>query len=633
MGRVGIAFLLLLAVDLVLEWVAPASLLLSVLRLGTLITGGWLIVRLLRLTARNAVWRLRNRLLVTYLFIAVLPILLILGLAVVSWFFLTQQLVVYLVASELDRRIQGLRTAANSIVNTDPDSRPFLIAQMTELFYRERYPGIEILVRQADRSIRYPADATLPPPHGGWKPTNGVMLRDGHLYVWSHEKVENGDVTVTAPMTREFLAGLVPSIGVVAFGQTTADRLRVSGVVPASRLPPAISRFDRPFMWYASVPTADWETPDRELGGFLMVRSRPSAVLATIFNRRADLAQSLLVTLLFIITIVFVIVEVISLLIGITMTRTITSAVHRLYEGTHRVTAGDFSHRIEVQGRDQLAELGQSFNQMTENIERLLVVAKEKERLQSEIEIAREVQNQLYPRVVPQTRTLRLTAVCQPARMVSGDYYDYENMRDTQIALAIGDVAGKGISAALLMATLQSSLRTQLQSWLDQTASKNGAKPPMVSTSEVVSCLNTQLHSYTSAEKFATFCLGVYDEPSGVLTYTNAGHLPPILIRRGVPQRLDVNGTVVGAFPFSKYDESHISLQSGDLMVFFTDGISEPENEYGEMYGEDRLTDLICHNAHLGENQIIDLVLSSVHQWTASEELQDDMTILLARRV
>jgi sigma-B regulation protein RsbU (phosphoserine phosphatase) len=163
--------------------------------------------------------------------------------------------------------------------------------------------------------------------------------------------------------------------------------------------------------------------------------------------------------------------------------------------------------------------------------------------------------------------------------------------------------------------------------------SANGAGPRVVSTSHVVSHLNSQLHSYTSAEKYATFCLGVYDEPTGVLTYTNAGHLPPILVRRGESQRLDVNGTVVGAFPFSKYDESHVELQPGDLLVFFTDGISEPENEYGEMYGEDRLVDLVTHNCHLGENQIIELVLSSVRQWTASEELQDDMTIMLARRV
>jgi phosphoserine phosphatase RsbU/P len=322
-------------------------------------------------------------------------------------------------------------------------------------------------------------------------------------------------------------------------------------------------------------------------------------------------------------------VEIISVIIGISMTRTITGAVHRLYEGTQHMIHGDFSHRIEVKGKDQLAELSRSFNSMIENLERLLVVAKEKERLQSEIEIAREVQSQLYPRSVPKTETLRLTAICQPARMVSGDYYDYEAIRGKRIALAVGDVAGKGISAALLMATLQSSLRTQLQGW---DASCNG-EPPQVSPSRLVSRLNSQLYTYTSPEKYATFCLGVFDEASGSFAYTNAGHLPPLLFRDGEAQHLDVNGTVVGAFPFSSYGESRVDLRSGDLLVCFTDGITEPENEYGEMFGEERLVDLIAKNSHRNEEQIIEMVLASVRQWTSSEELQDDMTIMLARRV
>jgi sigma-B regulation protein RsbU (phosphoserine phosphatase) len=184
------------------------------------------------------------------------------------------------------------------------------------------------------------------------------------------------------------------------------------------------------------------------------------------------------------------------------------------------------------------------------------------------------------------------------------------------------------------MATLQSSLRTQLQSWLEVAAAAgNGTVMPAVSTSHLMSRLNNQLHAYTSPEKYATFCLGVYDEPTGAFTYTNAGHLPPVLVREGVPERLDVNGTVVGAFPFSIYGESRVEMKSGDLLVCFTDGITEPENEYGEMFGEDRLTDLIARNSHRSEEQIIEIVLSSVNQWTASEELQDDMTILLARRV
>jgi sigma-B regulation protein RsbU (phosphoserine phosphatase) len=309
------------------------------------------------------------------------------------------------------------------------------------------------------------------------------------------------------------------------------------------------------------------------------------------------------------------------------MTRNITGAVHHLYEGTHRIMRGDFSHRIEVHGKDQLAELGVSFNRMTENLARLLTVAKEKERLQSEIEIAREVQNQLYPRAAPQTESMRLTAVCRPARMVSGDYYDYECTRDTYLALAIGDVAGKGISAALLMATLQSSLRTQLNAHL------NGNQDGPPSAARLVSQLNQYLYANTSAEKYTTLCLGLYDEVASSFVYTNGGHLPPALVRKGAVTRLDVNGTVVGAFPFAEYGESRISLEPGDLLVFFTDGVTEPENEYGEMFGEERFLDLVARHAHLGEDEIVRTVVESVREWTGSDELQDDMTLLLARRV
>jgi sigma-B regulation protein RsbU (phosphoserine phosphatase) len=145
--------------------------------------------------------------------------------------------------------------------------------------------------------------------------------------------------------------------------------------------------------------------------------------------------------------------------------------------------------------------------------------------------------------------------------------------------------------------------------------------------------LNTQLHAYTSPEKYATFCFGIFDEPTGIFTYTNAGHLPPLLVRDGAAERLDVNGTVVGAFPFAKFDESRLELKSNDLLVCFTDGITEPENEYGEMFGEDRLIELIARSSHLNDEQIVEVVLDAVREWTATDELQDDMTVLLARRV
>lgn len=633
LGRVGIIFIVLLCAYALLLRLAPRPGLLALLQVAILISGLWLAVRLLRMAARQAIWRLRNRLLVTYLFIAVVPVLLLATLAGAGSWFLANQLAVYLVTSELDRRIDELRAAVHSVARSEPRNRAGVMNGMSDLFYKDRYPGFEMVLRESGQVYHYPPDGTLPPPRDGWQPTSGVLLRDDHFYAWSYDRTSTGDVTVVAALTSDFLASLVPHLGMVELNESGARGARGS---TQGTLPPAANRFDSEVVWAATLPTADWDHPGHESQGFIIVvRSRISAVMNAVFNRKSDVFQGVLQSILIGGPILFLIVEAISLLIGISMTRTITGAVHRLYEGTQKVIGGDFKHRIEVTGRDQLAELSHSFNRMTENLERLLLVAKEKERLQSEIEIAREVQSQLFPRRVPEARTLRMKAVCQPARMVSGDYYDYETIRDSQIALAIGDVAGKGISAALLMATLQSSLRTQLQSWLEvaAAAAANGTFTAAVSTSVLVSRLNNQLHAYTSQEKYATFCLGVYDEISGVFTYTNAGHLPPILVRDGVPSRLDVNGTVVGAFPFTRYDESHVELSSGDFLTFFTDGVTEPENEYGEMFGEDRLVDLIARNAHRDDDQIIQIVLDSVHQWTASEELQDDMTILLARRV
>jgi phosphoserine phosphatase RsbU/P len=640
-GRVGLVFALLLVLYVALRLLAPASIWTANVQLGLIVTGTWLVLRLLRPLARRAVWRLRNRLLVAYVFIAVVPFLLVAALAGLSGYWLVRQLAVYLVTSELDRRVDSLQTFTESVVRTSPESRPFIMERNIDLFYRSRFPGIQVLLRETgNRQIRYPEGATPPAPLPGWEPTSGVLVRDGHYFLWSYARTGTGDVTVTAPLSKDFLANLVPNLGLVDIGRATGGALPVNiaqarNLVSTRSMPPPRSRFDSEVVWFATLPAADWMHPDHtEDRLFISVRSRLSAVLAAVFNRHADYAQGAVQFFLILNAIVFVVVEIVSVVIGIGMTRSITGAVHRLYEGTQKVIEGDLSHRILVTGNDQLAELSRSFNRMTENVERLLIVAKEKERIEADIEIAREVQRQLFPHELPLLRTLRVKAVCRPARLVSGDYFDYEMLCETQVALAIADVAGKGISAALLMAALQSSLKSQLQNSAELSLSAgNGHKAAELSTSHLVSNLNKQLHATTSPEKYATFCLGVYDEPSSTFSYTNAGHLPPLLVRQGEVTRLEVNGTVVGAFPFSLYDESHLTLESGDLLVWYTDGVTEPENEYGQMFGEERLIELLARNADREEDEIIRVVLDSVRQWTASDELQDDMTVMVARRV
>jgi sigma-B regulation protein RsbU (phosphoserine phosphatase) len=392
-------------------------------------------------------------------------------------------------------------------------------------------------------------------------------------------------------------------------------------------LAPPRHRLDVALTWGVPIPVAAWESPQESASGLLAVRFRPSTVLDVVARPQAQGAN--LLYWLYLIAGAFLTIEVISLYIGVSITRTITSAFEALYEGTERIRRGEFSHRIEVRGRDQMATVSESFNRMAEYLERLLEVAKEKERMQAELEIAREVQRQLYPRNVPRLRTLELVAQCRPARMVSGDYYDYQALGDSSAVLAVGDVAGKGISAALLMATLQAALRTHVRAYLEQAAGGSHA----LSTSRLVTELNRQLFADTAPEKYATFYFGLYEDASGVLTYTNAGHLPPLVVRRGRVITLEVNGMVVGAFPAARYGESRLLLEPGDLLVCYTDGVTETENEYGELFGERRLIEVLLRHAHRPTERVLAAVVEAVEEWTRTPELQDDLTLLVARRV
>jgi sigma-B regulation protein RsbU (phosphoserine phosphatase) len=500
-----------------------------------------------------------------------------------------------------------------------------------------RYPGLEVLIRDKSE-IRYPEDARIEAPPGGWGKTGGMVDKGGQLYAWAHAVSQQRDVTITVPLTFEYLSELVPHLGEVTYlpsepaAQTGAkggskERVRRN----ADAIPPAVNRADIEVEWITFVPSAVWDHPPQMTKTALRIRTRFSAVYRTLTGPQSDLAENLAAVFFLFFAILFLLMELVALIIGVSLTRTITGAVQGLYEGTQKIRVGNFAHRIGVRGDDQLADLGSSFNRMTEDLERLVAVAKEKERLQAEIELAREVQAQLYPKALPSLKTLDLLAACMPARMVSGDYFDYQKLLDNQCAMAVGDVAGKGISAALLMATVGSSLRTQLRNSMEQSL-QAGANHQPIPTSRLVAQLNKQIYNDTAPEKYLTFYFGIYDDDSGILTYTNAGHLPPILIRRGEVQRLDVNGTVVGAFPFSEYGESSLQLESGDLLVCYTDGITEPENDYGEMFGDDRLIEVLLRNAGRADQKVVDAVMEAVLSWTGSPELQDDMTMLLARR-
>ncbi len=203
----------------------------------------------------------------------------------------------------------------------------------------------------------------------------------------------------------------------------------------------------------------DWATGEqKKAGAVLRVQTRPSVLYTRLFAALGDFATGVEYTLLFA-AVVFAIIELLALLIGTRLTRTVTGAVAQLYNATEHINRGDFSHRISVQSHDQLATLANSFNSMTASIENLIEEQKEKQRLQNELTIAQEVQTQLYPQHISQLASLEVFGFCRPARTVSGDYYDFLTLNSDRLILAVGDVSGKGISAALLMATIHSAVR------------------------------------------------------------------------------------------------------------------------------------------------------------------------------
>jgi sigma-B regulation protein RsbU (phosphoserine phosphatase) len=278
---------------------------------------------------------------------------------------------------------------------------------------------------------------------------------------------------------------------------------------------------------------------------------------------------------------------------------------------------------------------------------RLVQEVAEEERLRQELEIATTVQRRLFPECPPDVASLELAGVCHPARGVGGDYYDFILLGEGKVGIAVADVAGKGISAALLMSTVQASLRSQAPS-------VNG------NLVELVSSMNKLLHVSTDSASYATFFYAQFDEKSGLLTYVNAGHNPPLLVRAikgakahgvgqatgaGVGKRavkaemkaesegaamdgLTTGGPIIGAFPFSVYRQETIQMESGDLLLAYTDGVTEAFNPAGEEFGEERLRQLVASSAHLSAQTLTEKIVDAVNEWCQDTPQHDDLTLV-----
>jgi sigma-B regulation protein RsbU (phosphoserine phosphatase) len=440
-----------------------------------------------------------------------------------------------------------------------------------------------------------------------------------------------------------------------------ASRDGQSGSVYGGVEPNAVYFCDLRVPFISTMDITDWDTGESDSVP-IEVHSRPSLLYRQLFGGSlggivTDFIRDGLIAL----CIVFALIEALALVMAIRLSRKITGNVHALYAATQRVDHGDFVHRIHVprdETPDQLGELARSFNVMTGSLERLLVEQKEKERLQSELTIAQEVQANLFPLQQHDLPTLQLHGVCRPARTVSGDYYDflifhYPNAPDgtpgaeSGVAIVLGDISGKGISAALLMATLHSAVRAYRLASEDlvysdttyagliasrEAAAGDGGKL-FESPGRILSLLNRHLYRTTQAEKYATLFLAHYNAETARLTYSNAGHLPPLVLSRdGKVRRLDRGGTVVGLMDGMRYEEDSFQMHSGDILVAYSDGVTEPENDFGE-FGESRLMEIVARYRDQPLEVISAQVMLALDAWIGAEEQPDDITLVLARQV
>ena len=257
--------------------------------------------------------------------------------------------------------------------------------------------------------------------------------------------------------------------------------------------------------------------------------------------------------------------------------------------------------------------------ELTESVKREVA---QRVRVDRELEIAREVQQRLFPQKLPEVKGLDFAGYCRPAEGVGGDYYDFIHLPDHSLGIAVGDVSGKGIAAALMMASLQASLRGQ-------------TIKPCATLSEMIQHINKLVYEASAENRYATFFYAQYDPITLAMRYVNAGHNPPLVWRQedGGHKfiRLEDGGTVVGLFPEFPFCEGIVQLAKGDVLVAFTDGISEAMNHLDEEYGEDRLTESLCAMKPRSAADMITHILAKVDSFTAGAKQHDDMTLVVVR--
>ncbi|MGO8717776.1 MAG: PP2C family protein-serine/threonine phosphatase [Acidobacteriaceae bacterium] len=614
------------------------------LRFVGLLAAFYLLYRFWSRWRSQLLWSLRNRLIVAYLFIAVVPIILLLIFASLLGQIIYSQLGAYLLYHDIEDRLQMLSSSAASIAaaesqlpaSMDQETLEKVLAAQVQIAESKQLPGLAVNFAVDPEYFREVAGP-------GARSFTGLVQQGTQLHLAGMREADSPRgrrfIELSVLVTSEFLEGLAPDLGPIDVtlaqtveGDSARTAVRIGGksyravgrvvtkkralLPPESWWDPVVDGFSRLNATYLEADRVS----ERNHPVFAFFKARPSPLNRRIFSSLGDLSGAKVFELK-LIGVFFFLIELAALVIGVVLTLAITRTISGLSRATQSVQEGNLSARVPVERRDQLGMLAESFNSMTSSISRSITEQKQLQRLENEISIAREVQDQLFPRNLPHVEGVEIEAICRAARSVSGDYYDFIQLTPTQVAIAIADISGKGISAALLMASLQAALRSQLLT----PGSEN------LSTAELVSRLNKHMVRNTGDDRFATFFIAVYDLATRKLRYTNAGHLPGLCLSEGRTKHLDVGGIVLGVLEDYPYQEGSVDVPPDAVLIGYSDGLVEPENAYGEEFGVSRLEAAAQSVRQASPRKIVESLMIAAEEWSGSPEQADDMTVIVAK--
>jgi sigma-B regulation protein RsbU (phosphoserine phosphatase) len=681
---------------------------------GVAIAAGavYFLIELFLLAKRRLLWRVRRKLILSYIFIGFVPAILIAVFFVLGALLLLFNFSSYLLQAEvrsLDDRARLAATSAALEIQRDGarDARGTLSRLQSGL--QAEFPGVSLAVVPAARACTRGNSQLSSLNSQVSSSTSELKVESAELVSgpWTHVDVpasvpawigcegfagllaashreRSGDVTEMFVRGVGFPDSSMPGYAVIVDLPDITDRLRrntgvdlrsVAAVDVAGRAAKPIEARAgeapeprdgganlpaRRLSWVTFLDYHDWNSGEP---GTLLVNTqlniqdiygRISAAQGVVGDR--PFGQALLLVLLVVVGGLFFVIEVVALVVGSALARSITGSVHELFTGTERVRQGDFSHKIAITAKDQLGELAGSFNDMTASIEDLLRQKEEKKRLEEELRIAHEIQMSLLPQGPLAMPGLSATALCIPAREVGGDYYDFLPLDDHRVGVLIADVSGKGTSAALYMAQLKG---------LVLSLSRIHASPR-----DLLVAANRIIARHLDARSFITMTYAIVDLRARTMTYARAGHTPLIHVPGGGittinaetaehaekigsagsassalnvvsrPRRARIlapSGLVVGlklddGEMFDRLlEEQEIPLQAGDLYVFFTDGISEAMNSADDCFGELRLGQLVEDHADLPSEELRERVLREVRAFVDGAPQHDDMTMILLK--